>query len=228
MDAWTLQEILAALQREAHPEELEGMARYGMSLEKRLGVKIPQLRKLAKQIGKDHDLALALWQTGIAEAKILAAMIDRPGDVTSDQMEKWVLGFDSWDVCDQVCMNLFDRTPHALEKIRAWAVREEEYVKRAAFALIAVLAWHDKVMENRAFLDLIPVIMTGASDERNYVKKGVSWALRHIGKRNSALHVAAIQAATELSNSENRSQRWVGKDVLKDITRASVVERLNP
>lgn len=178
------EDVLERLKEKARPDQLEGMARYGMAVQNRLGASIPDLRKLAKEPGKDHGLALELWKTGIAEARILAAMVDDPAQLTGEQMEDWVRDFDSWDICDQVCMNLFDKTPLAWEKVRDWSVREEEFVKRAAFSLIACLAWHDKKAEDARFIELLPLIAGAATDERNFVKKAVNWALRHIGKRN--------------------------------------------
>ena len=222
----SIEEVLEKLRAKAQPDQLEGMARYGMTVEKRLGVKIPELRRLAKEIDRDHQLALALWETGVAEAMILASMIDIPEEVGEAQMEAWVADFDSWDVCDQVCMNLFEKTPWVWDKIREWAEREEEFVKRAAFALIACLAWHDKEADDEAFIELIPVIKAGATDGRNYVKKAVSWALRNIGKRNLALNEAAIRAAEELRETDSRAARWVASDVIRDVTREKVQARV--
>ena len=222
----SVEEVLEKLRAKAQPGQLEGMARYGMTVEKRLGIKIPELRRLAKEIGRDHQLALALWETGVAEAMILASMIDIPEEVSQAQMEAWVADFDSWDVCDQVCMNLFEKTPFAWDKIREWAEREEEFVKRAAFALIACLAWHDKAADDEAFIELIPVIKAGATDGRNYVKKAVSWALRNIGKRNLALNEAAIRVAEELREVDSQVARWVASDVIRDVTREKVQAKL--
>ena len=222
----SVEEVLEKLRAKAQPGQLEGMARYGMTVEKRLGIKIPELRRLAKEIGRDHQLALALWETGVAEAMILASMIDIPEEVSQAQMEAWVADFDSWDVCDQVCMNLFEKTPFAWDKIREWAEREEEFVKRAAFALIACLAWHDKAADDEAFIELIPVIKAGATDGRNYVKKAVSWALRNIGKRNLALNEAAIRVADELREVDSQVARWVASDVIRDVTREKVQVKL--
>ncbi len=222
----SVEDVLKTLASLSRPDQVEGMARYGMTAEKRLGVSIPALRKLAKTIGKDHALALQLWDTGIPEARILAALIDRPQDVTGEQMDAWVADFNSWDVCDQVCMNLFDKTPQAWEKIVTWSKREEEYVKRAAYALIACLAWHDKTASDEAFLALLPVIKCGATDERNYVKKAVSWALRHIGKRNRRLNEAALATAEELAQLNSRAARWIASDVKKELTGAAVQQKL--
>jgi len=219
-------EVMAQLHAAARPDQLAGMARYGISTANRLGVTMPELRRIAKQTGKDHDLALALWRTGIADARILASMVDEPQAVTAEQMDAWVADFDSWDVCDQVCMNLFDKTPLAWEKVREWAGRDGEYVKRAAFSLIASLAWHDKRAQDAAFIALLPVITAGAVDERNYVKKAVSWALRHIGKRNAALREVALATAHELSASASRPARWIGRDTVKDLNSDAVRRRL--
>jgi 3-methyladenine DNA glycosylase AlkD len=194
------------------------MARYGIRGEARLGVSVPDLRKLAKTVGQDHDLALRLWETGIPEAMILASMVGMPDAVTEVQMEAWVADLASWDVCDQVCMNLFEKTPLAWAKIREWATREEEFVKRAAFALLACLAWHDKGALDEAFLDLLPVIRAGATDGRNYVKKAVSWALRNIGKRNPRLHAVALAEAEAIRELDARPARWIANAVVRDLT----------
>ena len=201
-----LNKIVDKLQALAHPEQVAGMERFGMSAEGRLGISMPELRKLAKETGRDHDLALALWQTGIPEARIVASLLADPLQLTESQMEVWVSEFNSWDVCDQVCMNLFEKSPFAWQKIRQWSLRHEQFVKRAAFALLACLAWHDKKASDEKFIELFPVIQNGASDERNFVKKAVNWALRNIGKRNVHLNQAAIQLAEELLKVEFASR----------------------
>jgi len=221
------EQVLKKLKEKAKPDQLEGMARYGMTVESRLGVSIPDLRKMAKDIGKDHQLALNLWKTGIAEAMILAAMVDVPQEVTEEQMEEWVSDLNSWDVCDQVCMNLFEKTPMAWKKIRDWSKREEEFVKRAAFALAACLAWHNKEAADEEFIRLLPVIKEGATDERNYVKKAVSWALRNIGKRNVNLNKVALQAAQDIRKIDTRAARWIARDVLRDLTSETTQKRLS-
>ena len=220
------QEIVERLERLSRADQLEGLARYGMVVERRLGVAIPELRGMAKAIGKDHRLALALWRTGIAEGRILASMIDDPQVLTEAQMDRWVKGFDSWDDCDQVCMNLFEKSPAAGKKIRQWSRREEELVKRAAFVLIACLAWHDKRAKDASFLEALPMIRKGATDERNFVKKAVNWALRNIGKRNRALNKAAIRAAQEIRQMDSASARWIGADALKELRGEAVQRRL--
>ncbi len=211
--------ILAELAALARPDQLEGMARYGMSPEGRLGISIPPLRRIAKQTGKSHRLALDLWKSGIAEARIIASMVDEPDRVTAAQMDCWVRDFNSWDVCDQVCGNLFDKTPHAWTKASEWAKREEEYVKRAGFALMAYLAWHDKAASDAVFVRFFPSIRRGATDERNFVKKAVSWALRNIGKRNPRLRAAALREARSLRSLGSKAARWVGADALRELER---------
>ena len=213
-----VEEVLEMLAAKADPDQLEGMARYGMTVENRLGVKVPQMRMIAKQIGVNHNLALELWETGVTEAMILASMVDVPVEVTEEQMEAWVQDFDSWDVCDQVCMNLFDKTPLAWKKIHDWSDREDEFVKRAAYALIACLAVHDKGASDEEFVSLIPVIKAGAADNRNYVKKAVNWALRNTGKRNPELNTVALATARELRGIDSKSARWIGSDAIRDLT----------
>jgi 3-methyladenine DNA glycosylase AlkD len=225
-NAKTVQEVLKKLKAKARPDQLEGMARYGMAVEKRLGVAVPEMRKIAKETGKDHHLALELWQTGIAEAMMVASMVDVPEEVTEEQLERWVQDFNSWDVCDQVCMNLFEKTPLAWKKVLDWARCEEEFVKRAAFALVACLAWHNKEAPDEEFIKLIPVIKEGATDERNFVKKAVSWALRTIGKRNSNLNKIAMQAAKEIRRIASKPAKWIAADTIRDLTSATARERL--
>jgi 3-methyladenine DNA glycosylase AlkD len=224
--AISFEEVLKRLNTAARPDQLKGMAKFGMVIERRLGISIPNLRKLAKEIGKDHTLALELWRTGIAETRIVAAMIDNPKQLTEVQMEDWVIGFDSWDVCDQVCDNLFEKSPLAWGKIIDWAEREEEFVKRAAFSLIACLAWHDKQASDKKFIELLPVIIRQATDDRNFVKKAINWALRNIGKRNLNLNHAAINAAKEIQQLDSRTARWIASDALRELESEAVQKRL--
>ena len=221
-----VEQVLAELRSVADPTRLPGMMRVGINVDRALGVSIPNLRKLGRRHRTDHALALALWETEVHEARILASMVDDPALVTRDQMEDWVADFDSWDLCDQVCSNLFDATPFATEKVREWTRRPEEYVKRAGFTLIAALAAHDHSSPDRAFIAWFPVIRRGASDERNYVKKAVNWALRGIGKRNLALNAAAIAEAEVLAASEHRSARWIAHDALRELRSDAVQKRL--
>ena len=202
------------------------MARYGMAAEQRLGVSIPDLRKIAKELRKDHVLAVELWKTGIPEAKILAAMIDEPEKLTETQMEDWVKEINSWDICDQVCMNLFEKIPLAWKKIFDWSNRDEEFIKRTAFALIACLAWHDKDAEDEKFVKLFPVIRHGATDERNFVKKAVNWALRNIGKRNPNLNKAAIKTTKEIQRIDSKAASWIASDAIRELESKTVQRRL--
>jgi len=222
----SVEEVLKKLKSKAKPDRLEGMNRYGMVAERRLGVSVPDMRKMAKELGKNHKLALKLWKTGIPEARIVAAMIDEPEKLTEKQMEDWVKDINSWDICDQVCMNLFEKTPLAWKKILDWSNREEEFVKRTAFALIACLAWHDKEAENEKFIKLLPVIKHGATDERNFVKKAVNWALRNMGKRNPKLNKAAIKAAREIRRIDSKAARAIASDAIKELESPAVQRRL--
>ena len=222
----SVEDVLERLERKARPDQLPGMARYGISVERRLGISIPDLRKLAKDLGQDHGLALRLWQTGTAEARILAGMIDEPGKLTEGQMEDWVKDINSWDVCDQVCMNLFRKTPFAWKKVIDWSSREEEFVKRAAFSLIACLAWYDKNAEDGKFIALFPLIARGATDERNFVKKAVNWALRNIGKRDRNLNRAGLDAAREIQQLDSKAARWIAADAIRELESEAVQRRL--
>jgi 3-methyladenine DNA glycosylase AlkD len=196
---------------------VEGLARFGSRPAQALGVSIPTLRKMAKEIGRNHALALALWDSGIHEARILASMIAEPQLVTSQQMEVWVNDFDVWDVCDQVCGNLFDRTPYAYEKAVQWSQQEQEFVRRAGFVMMAELAVHDKQARDEVFLPFFPLIKQYASDERNFVKKAVNWALRQIGKRNKSLRTLALECAYDIQNMDSKTARWVAKDAIKEL-----------
>jgi 3-methyladenine DNA glycosylase AlkD len=218
--------VLEQLRDKGSAQNVEGMGKFGMATDQRLGVPIPEMRKIAKGIGKDHELALELWKTGVQEARIVASMIDVPEDVTEDQMEAWVVDFNSWDVCDQVCLNLFEKTSFAQQKIDEWSVREEEFVKRAAYALIAGLAWHDKKAADDQFIGYFPAIKRGATDERNYVKKAVSWSLRNIGKRNSVLNAAAIRAAKEIQQMDSKAARWIASDTIRELESEKIQARL--
>jgi len=222
----SVKDVLDKLQSKAQPEQLKGMAKYGMAVERRLGVSVPDMRKLAKEIGRDHKLALDLWRTGIAEARIVAGMVGDPAKLTEEQMEDWVKGIDSWDVCDQVCMNLFEKNQLAWQKIIDWSEREEEFVKRTTFSLIACLAWHDKEASDEKFIELLPVIIRGATDERNFVRKAVNWALRNIGKRNLKLNRAAINTAKEIKRLDSKAARWIAADALRELESDAIQSKL--
>ncbi len=219
-------DVLARLHAQADPETVTGMAKFKVGGQHTLGISMPNLRALAKEIGKNHELALQLWNTGIHEARILATLIALPKLVSEQQMEDWVHDFDSWDVCDQCCMNLFRKTPIAHQKAMAWSNRPEEFVKRAGFALIATLAVHDKNAADETFEAYLPVIKREAVDNRNFVKKAVNWALRQIGKRNMNLNRAAIATAWEIKQIEARSARWIATDALKELTGDKVQQKL--
>ncbi len=219
-------DVLERLKALGDPDSLDGMARFGIATETAYGVRVPKLRKLAKELGTDHELAKDLWESGVHEARILASMVDDPKRVTEGQMESWVGDFASWDVCDQCCMNLFDKTPLAWRKAKEWSTREEEFVKRAAFALMASLAVHDKKAPDAVFADFLPVIKREATDGRNFVRKAVNWALRQIGKRNLALNRQAVVTAEEISEIDSKSARWIAADALRELTNPQVQKRL--
>ena len=181
------------------------------------GSSVPHLRAMARRIGRDHGIAQELWDSGVHEARLLATMVDDPASVTKRQMESWARTFDSWDLVDGACSNLFRRTPHAWDKAVQWSERDEEYVKRAGFALMAALAVHDKDAPDERFTDLLPVIEREAGDQRNFVRKAVNWALRQIGKRNAALNLAAIDTAVRIHANGPRQARWVATDALREL-----------
>lgn len=219
-------DILQQLESLSNPEAVAGMARFGINSNNTYGVSIPALRKIARDTGKDHALALALWQSGIHEARILAGMIDEPEKVTEEQMESWAMDFDSWDVCDQVCSNLFDKTDFAYQKAHEWSGRKEEFVKRAGFVLMAALAVHDKRAGDEKFLEFLPIIKREAVDDRNFVKKAVNWALRQIGKRNLNLNNAAIETAKKIQEIDSKAARWIASDTLRELTGEKVQKKL--
>lgn len=202
------------------------MARFGINPHNTYGVSIPKLRKLALQIGRNHELAQGLWSSGIHEARILATLIDSPERVTEKQMENWVKHFDSWDVCDGCCGNLFDKTKFAYRKAVAWSKRHEEFVKRAGFVLMAQLAVHDKEASDKEFLRFFSIIEREATDHRNFVKKAVNWALRQIGKRNLHLNKVAIKTAKRIQEIDSRAAKWIASDTLRELTSEAVQERL--
>lgn len=218
--------VISWLERHGTKANREGMARYAIPSDKAFGVSVGSLRKYAKQLRRNHELAAALWETGWYEARMLAAFVDEPARVTSAQMDRWCRDFDSWAICDTACFHLFDRTPFAREKARQWATAKPEFVKRAGFALMASLVAHDKTAPDEAFLEWLPLIEEGAQDDRNFVKKGVNWALRTIGKRSLALNAAALLVAKRLAGATAGAPRWVGKDALRELGSSAVRERL--
>ena len=221
-----LEKYLKQLKSLADPEAAAGMARFGINPDNTLGVSIPTLRKMAKEIGKNHALAQQFWSSGIHEARLLAGMVVDPQEVTGEQMEGWVADIDSWDVCDQVCSNLFDKTRFAYQKAHEWSGRDEEFVRRAGFVLMAALSVHDKREGDEKFLEFLPLIKRGALDERNFVKKAVNWALRQIGKRNMDLNKAAILAANDIQKIDSKSAKWIASDALRELTDEKTQKRL--
>jgi len=202
----------------SNPKSREGMSNFGINTRNTLGVSIPDLRKIAKEIGKDHKLALMLWSSGIHEARILAGMVDAPERVTEKQMDSWVKDLDSWDVCDQVCSNLFDKTRFAYKKVFDWSSGDDEFVKRAGFVMMAALSVHDKEAGDKKILRFLPVIKREATDERNFVKKAVNWALRQIGKRNPNLRRSAIRTAKEIQKMDSKAARWIAADAIRELS----------
>lgn len=222
----TKQQAIAKLEALAVPDNRAGMARFGIDTDKAIGVSMPNIRSVGTSIIKDHDLAQALWDSQIHEARILASLVDHPKWVTSQQMDAWAADFNSWDLCDQVCGNLFDRTHLVDEKIRDWATRPEEFIKRAAFATIAWRAVHDKKSDDAVFLAYLPMIEAASDDPRNFVKKAVNWALRQIGKRSASLHKPALKLASQLCESSEPSAQWIGKDAFKELSSEKMLLRL--
>ncbi len=220
------EQIIGELESLSNPEDVKGMAKFGIKHKKTYGVRMPELRRIAKNAGKDHELAGKLWNAGYGETRILASLIEDPKMVTEDQMERWVTEFDSWDVCDQCCINLFRKIPFAHQKIFEWSLGEEEFVKRAAFALIAVLAVHDKKAGDEKFEEFFPLIIREAIDNRNFVKKAVNWALRQIGKRNITLNKRAVEVAEEISNIDSKSAKWIAADAIRELESEKVQERI--
>ena len=221
-----VKEILAWLERRGTKKNRDGMARFAIVAPKAFGVSMATMRPLVKRTPRNHELALALWASGWHEARALAAFLDEPARVTPAQMDTWAKSFNNWADCDGACFHLFDKTPHAFAKVAQWSKRREEFVKRAAFALLASVALHDRKANDAAFLRCLPLIEAAAGDERNFVKKGVNWALRAIGERNSALNGPAVELAERLANSDQASTRWIGKDALRQLNRPVTRMRL--
>jgi 3-methyladenine DNA glycosylase AlkD len=218
--------ILAELRSLGSEENRAGQARFGINTVRAYGVSIANLRPMARRLKRDHALAAALWKTGVHEARILAAFVDEPAKVTPAQMDAWVAEFDSWDLCDQVCSNLFARTPQVEKKITKWAKDKREFVRRAAFALLAAHAVHGKKVSDRDLLAFLPLIEEYSTDPRNFVRKAVNWALRQIGKRSLALHAPALALAEKLAASEDKTARWIGGDAAKELTDPVQIARL--
>jgi 3-methyladenine DNA glycosylase AlkD len=220
------EEVLNELHRLGDPAAVAGMARFGIHSLNVLGVSTPKLRALAKKIGRNQALAEELWRSGIFDARAVASLIGDPRLVTTELMESWVSDFDSWAVCDCCCSNLFDKTGFAWRKAMEWSRREEEFVKRAGYVLMAALAVHDKAAPDEKFLRFLPAIERGAADERNFVKKAVNWALRQVGKRNRKLNREAIRRALRIRDMGSSSARWIAADALRELRSEAVARRL--
>ncbi len=219
-------DVIRKLQKLANPAAVAGMAKYGIKPGKAYGVSIPNLRAMAKEIGTDHDMALDLWDSGIHEARILAGMIADPDTTTERLADAWVKDFDSWDICDQCCMNLFENTKFAYAKAIEWSASDKEYVKRAGFVMMARLAVSDKKAKDEEFLEFLGIIKKEACDSRNYVQKAVNWALRQIGKRNANLNRLALETADEIQKMSPRSAKWIASDAIRELKSEEVQKRL--
>jgi 3-methyladenine DNA glycosylase AlkD len=223
---YSVDEILERLRGMRDPVNVAGMARFGIRPALVYGVPMPAIRSLAKEVGRNHALALSLWRTGVHEARVLAALIADAKQFTEDEAEEWARGFDSWAVCDSACLAVLWKTPFSWRKVREWSRRKPEFERRAAFALLAALAVHDKKASDKQFEAALRIIARAANDERNFVKKAVNWALRQVGKRSAALHGPALKTAEQLAASESRAARWIGLDALRELRSAAVAERL--
>ena len=221
-------EIIKKLKSLSNPENIAGMARFGLSSKKTivLGIKKPAMDKIVKAVGRNHQLALKLWDSKIYEARVLAALIAESKIMTNTQIEKWIGQFDNWGVCDNACMNLFDKIPDAYKKAKKWTGQPKEFVRRTGFALMASLAVHDKKATDSEFIKFFPLIKKYSTDERNYVKKAVNWALRQIGKRNKNLNKEAIKVARQISKIESKAAKWIAGDALRELTSEAVQKRL--
>lgn len=212
-------DVVEMLRQIASPSVRDGLKRYAIPSDRAFGVPVGSIRDLGKKLGRDHELALALWKTEWYEARMLATFVDDPAQVTLVQMDQWCKDFDSWAICDTACFHLFDRTLHAWKKVRQWSTRKNEFEKRAAFALLASIALHDKKADDDLFLETIPLMDRAADDDRNFVKKAVSWAIREIGRRNALLNAAAMELAESLASSDVAARRWIGKDARRDLAK---------
>ena len=217
---------LVSLEKMSTKRDRDNLMRFGITAGKAFGVSMANIQVLSKRLGRSHELAAALWDTGWYEARLLTSFVDEPARVTPAQMDRWCRDFDNWGICDTVCFHLFDRTPHAWTKVAQWHDKRAEFVKRAAFALLASLALHDKRAPDARFVEGLAFVEAAAGDERNFVKKGVSWALRLIGRRNTALNTHALGVARRLAASPEAAARWVGKGAVKELTSPLVMRRL--
>ena len=219
-------DVVAWLERTGTRRTVEGMARYGLPSDRAFGVPVGVMQAEAKRIGRDHALAEALWKTGWFEARMMSAFVGEPARLTTATMNAWARDFGDWGITDTVCLHLFDRTPLAWGRVGPWARSRHEFVKRAAFALLAGLSLHDKEADDDRFLAVLPLVERAAADDRNFVKKGVNWALRTVGRRNRALNAACVAVARRLAARDEPAPRWVGKDALRELTSEKVRSRL--
>ncbi|MBM4171541.1 MAG: DNA alkylation repair protein [Ignavibacteria bacterium] len=222
----SVDEVLTELKKHGNEKNREGMAKYGINVDKAFGVNVPVMRALAKKIGRNHELAIKLWETGYHEARHVASMIADPKFVTKTLMNKWTKDFNSWDICDGTCSNLFRKTPFAIEKIFEWCDRKEEYIRRAGFALLAYMVVHDKKRDDKDFLQFLPLIEKYSIDERNYVKKAVNWALRQIGKRSIFLNKEALKTAGRINKINSRSSHWIANNAIKELTDPKILNHI--
>ena len=219
-------DIVGWLQRNGTKSTRDGMARYAIPSDKAFGVSVGVMQKYAKQLGKNHDVAIALWETGWYESRMTAAFLGEPDRLTATEMDRWCRDFDNWAVVDHACFHLFDKSPHAWKKVTAWSKQRGEFQKRAAYALLASLALHDKQAPDPKFLGTLRLIERDATDERNFVKKGISWALRLIGRRNQALNTASVALSRRLVESPDAAARWIGRGALRELTSELVLRKL--
>jgi 3-methyladenine DNA glycosylase AlkD len=220
------EDVMKRLRSMGNQKNAEGVKRFGIVGGEILGISLYDLRKMAKELGKDHARAARLWASGVHEGMMLAIFVEEPGKVTEEQMERWAKDFGSWDICDQACTDLFDQTPLAWKKAREWSERKEEFVKRGAFALIAGLAVHDRKAKDADFEALFPLIERQAWDDRNFVRKAANWALRNVGKRNISLNAKAVAAAEKIAKQDSKSARWIASDALRELRSEKLRERL--
>ncbi|NHJ05013.1 MAG: DNA alkylation repair protein [Candidatus Heimdallarchaeota archaeon] len=223
---FSLEQITATFEKHANPKNLVGMAKFGITPEQAYGVNLPIIRNLAKEIGQDHLLAQELWETNIREPRILACMIADPNKATEELLEKWVKDFDYWEICDQCIMNFFVKTKFAYTKSLEWVTKEDEYIRRAGFVLMAILSYRDKKTDDSIFLSFLPICKKYSTDQRNTVKKAISWSLRRIGARNLFLNKKVLRLTEELLKIESSSAKWIAKDVAKDISRQLIQKKL--
>ena len=223
----SIDDIIKELKKLSVPNRKADFLRFGINIDNALFIQMPVLRDIAKSVGKNHKLVEDLWNTGIHEARIIACLIDEPDKVTEKQMEKWVKDFNSWDICDQCCNNLFRKTRFAHQKAVEWSSREEEFVKRAGFVMMAVLAVHDKKSEDNVFLKFLEIAKKESTDERNFVKKAVNWAIRQIGKRNELLNQKATAICHQIEKKDSKSSKWIAKDALRELNSEEVKKRLH-